>query len=445
MTIREYVVKILQEPLKKYRTPVQDAILELMIEYFENHHILIDKLPTLLEPNKERYDILNAIAESYQFNIRPEAMIEEQLGILSNIAYVYKLRGSVYSIEHMKELYGGNLPSPVHIDIPSYDIFRYNISAYDQTDVYEDGIHYRPGIYDIHIYRYFEDIDALVDWMYKELIASGATVDIINHLNDGENVTTSEDNTINVSDSIQELYEDHLYMSVIDEFGRVVALKSVDEFRYIRNLPTDYAIRILKYRNSDDTGIIYYIDLDDDTVSVEYGFSSSDNIEPESYIMISSSTIVDPTNVYLWVRINKAGSIKSAVVDLKDEGENWYIQYALVNGTTYDWLEWTDHDVYTPGSVVFTSDPSIAIGLYLKTNLVKDEYPLCKYNTFKLYKNPTNDGNIMRSSYYSDSGEDEYGYIGDEVASITFTYDVVRSKYMTDSLVMILKESAQEV
>lgn len=441
MVVREYVRKILMEPLKKYRTPIQDAILELMIEYFEEYHTNIQNLPTILAPDKSRYDILIAIAESYGFTIRPEALIDEQVNILANIAYVYKLRGSVYSIEHMKELYGGNLPSPVHIDIPSYKIFRYCISPYDQDEVYQDGNQNRPGIYNVHIYRYYDSVDELVEWMYKELVASGARINVINHLNSGDNEVMTDENVVTVEDSLEDLFNSNLYMTVIDEDGHVVALKSVDEFRYIREVPSDYAARVLKYNNPDSTDLLYYIELDDDTIAVEYGFSNSQSIEPVNFITLTESKIVDPTDSYLWIRINKAGSIKTAVVELEDIGENWYVQYAVVDGNQYDWMEWTDGTISESGSFVFTSDPERAIGLYVKTDLVGSNYPICRYKEFRLYKNPTNNKELMKSSYYSDTGEDEYGTIGDLVATKSFVYTVTRSEYMTDSLIMILKES----
>lgn len=441
MTVREYIVKILMEPLKKYRTPVQDAILELMIEYFEEYHVNIKNLPSIVEPNKERYDILTAIAASYGFTIRPEAMIEEQTGILANIAYVYKLRGSIYSIEHMKELYGGNLPSPVHIDIPSYGIFRYCISAYDQSEVYEDGTKYRPGIYDVHIYRYFDDVNELATWMYKELVTSGARINIINHMNGGDQNTVSSDNEVTVSESLPSLFDSNLYITVIDDQDRVVALKSVDEFRYVRPVPSDYAARVLKYNNPDSTGILYYIDIDDDSITVEYGFSSTRVNEPETYTVLSQSSIIDPTNTYLWIRITKGTSVKTASIELEDVGENWYVQYAIVDGTQYDWMEWTDQQVQDPDSIVFTTDPEIATGLYVKVDLVGSNYPLCTYKSFKLYKNPTNNKDLMKSMYYSEDGTNEYGEsIGTEVASKTLTYSVTRSEYMTDSLILILRE-----
>ena len=440
MTIREYVVKTLQEPLRKYRTPIQDAIIEIMIEYFENYHISIEKLPSIITPDPVdgRYDIINAIAASYKFTIRPEALIEEQVAILANIAYVYKLRGSVYSIEHMKELYGGNLPEPVNVSIPSYGIFRYCISPYDQTDVYQDGDHYRPGIYDVNIYRYNEDINTLISWMYEELVTSGALIKVINHINSGETNSRDPDCTVSFSGDLEDLYESNLYLTVIDSENRIVALKSVAEFRYTRKVPTDYAVRILKYDNPTDTGILYDIDIEDDSIIVEYGFSPNRVNEPITYNLINESSIIDPTDVYLWVRITKDGSIKSASVDLKDVGENWYIQYAVVDSVYYDWMEWTDQEALNPNSVVFTADPTEAIGLYVKSELIGSEYPLCTYQEIRLYKNPEINGDLLKSSYYSESGEDEYGNIGTLVSTLSLGYPITRSENMTDVLVMIL-------
>lgn len=438
VTIREYIKRTLQEPLKRYRTPIQDAILELMAEYLELYHIGIQELPSIVTPNKIRLDIAKAIAESYNFTIRPEASIQEQLDILANIGYVYRVRGSLYSIEHMKSLYGGSLPSPVKVTIPSYGIFRYNISAYDMTDVYQDGSTSRPGIYNVWVYNYHQDVDTLVSWMYQELVASGALIHIMNKVVSSEDLSLQDQGVLDkVHDTAESLYNSHLYLSVTDTAGNLVALKSVDEFRYISSLPSDYAARVLKYDNPEKTGLLYYIELADKSMSVQYGFSPNTTSEPANWVELEESQIVTPTDQVLWLLASVGESFKSTPVILKDIGSDWYIQYAIVGEVLIDWVVWTEQESLNPNLVVFTNDPSKARGLYLRADLKGDEYPICTYNLISVYKDPIGTEDVMRSSHYSPTGKDEYEYVGTLVATKSIL-PVKRSEHMTDVIELIL-------
>lgn len=445
MTIREYVQRTLQEPLKRYHTPIQDAILELMISYFEEYHLGIEKLPEILTPSKNRLDIVDAIAASHGFTIRAEASLDEQLNILANIGYVYKLRGSIFSIEHMKSLYGGNLPSPVKVEIPSYGIFKYNISVYDHTDVYQDGAYNRPGIYNVWIYNYHGKVDELVDWMYKELVVSGALIHIMNKVVSSSTTDLRDDGVIHgVQDTASSLYNSRLYISVTDTNGNLVALKSVDEFRYISEVPSDYAARVLKYDNPEGTGLLYYIELAGSDLDLYYGFSSNTNVEPTEWVSLSESQLVTPSDSTLWVQAFIGGSVRTTPVILEDVGVDWYIQYAVKDGILVDWITWTEQQSMDPNHVVFTTDPSRAKGLYLRADLRGDEYPLCTYDTISVHRDPDGFEEVMRSETYSETGRSEYGSLGSTVATKTVS-PVKRSSVMTDVIELILLTKEESI
>lgn len=72
MTIREYVKRTLQVPLRRFNTVVQDAMLEVIVEAIEELHLNISLLPSILNPSKSRLDILDVIAESYGYSIDPD-------------------------------------------------------------------------------------------------------------------------------------------------------------------------------------------------------------------------------------------------------------------------------------------------------------------------------------------------------------------------------------
>lgn len=445
MTIREYINRTLQEPLKRYRTPIQDAILELMTSYFETYHLGIQELPSIITPSKDRLDIVDAIAASHGFTIRPEAPLDEQLNILANIGYVYRLRGSIYSIEHMKSLYGGDLPSPAKVEIPSYGLFKYNISQYDQMDLYQDGGYNRPGTYNVWIYNYRGDIDGLIEWMYKELVTSGALIHIMNKIVSSDVMNLKDDGVLSkVHFTCEDLYNSRLYLSVTDTNGNLVALKSVDEFRYISEVPSEYAARVLKYDNPDETGLLYYIELANGDLDLYYGFSSNNTSEPDEWLSISESQIVTPTDSVLWIKASIGNSIKTTPVILKDIGVDWYIQYALKEGVLIDWVTWTEQQSLDPNYVVFTTDPSKAKGLYVRADLRGDEYPLCTYDLISIYKDPGGSSEIMRSDTYSDSGESEYTSLGTLVATKSIS-QVKRSKDMTDVIELILLTEEESI
>lgn len=442
MTIREYINETLQEPLRRYRTPIQDAILELMIEFFEEYHLKIEELPKIILPNRYRLDILDQIALSKGFSIRPEADLTEQMDILANISYVYKVRGSIYSIEHMKELYGGDLPSPVRVSIPSYNLFRYQISTYSGYDVYQDSDYYRPGVYEVHLEQYHGDIPKLIDWMYDELVASGALIYVKNKILTSEDPTLQDEGVISVpNEDPKDLFNSSLYLAVTDMQGHIVALKSIDEYKYIASAAS--TVRVLKYDSEEEGKAIYYIDMRDPASSITYGFSTSDTVEPTTWDTIDESgfvTGVDPTTS-LWLTITKNGEEKVVPVILKDVGEDWYIHYTRHDGNLVDWVIWTSNEYPDPTKLQYTPDPLRARGLYIKASLT-DNYPLCTYNKISLYKNAGGTADILKSSYYSERGEDEYTSLGTLVLTKNLDIPVTRYPSVTDviELMLIMKE-----
>jgi len=183
MTIRDFIAATLQEPLKKFRTPIQDAILEIMTQALEELHYNIKELPNILNINKHsRLDILDVMAESWGYNIPPSADLSEQIDIFSHIAYVNKIRGSIWSIEHCKDIYGGDLPDYIHIETPSYKIFRYSISPYSIDHVYQDAYRNRVGVYELYLRNYSGNIEEFKNFLYEELVASGSKIYLINNL-----------------------------------------------------------------------------------------------------------------------------------------------------------------------------------------------------------------------------------------------------------------------
>lgn len=182
MTVREFISSTLQEPLKKFNTIVQDAILEIIIERIEELHYDISTLSSVFIANKGRLDILNVIAESWGYNIPSSATLSDQIDIFAHIAYVNKIRGSIWSIEHCRELYGGDLPDYIHVNIPSYNIFRYSISPYSIDHVYQDAYRNRVGVYELFLRNYKGDIREFKRFLYDELVASGSKIYLLNNL-----------------------------------------------------------------------------------------------------------------------------------------------------------------------------------------------------------------------------------------------------------------------
>lgn len=232
MTIREYVKRTLQVPLRRFNTVVQDAMLEIIVEAIEELHLNISLLPSILTPSKSRLDILDVIAESYGYSIDPEADIIEQLNIISHLAYINKIRGSIYSIENMHEFYGGSKPEYVKVEIPSYKIFRYSVSQYSVDHVYQDNRQNRTGVYNLYLRDPDIDLAELQDFMYKELVASGSRIFFMNNITQVPkySVLSTENNS-----SARRLLtnpSNNLYCCVTDINGNTIS-KLVDERDYI--------------------------------------------------------------------------------------------------------------------------------------------------------------------------------------------------------------------
>lgn len=137
--ISDYIKSNLLEPLKRHSTAIQDTMIELIAQKLQELYDYAVKFPEIITPDKNRLDILKAIADQFLFAIRDDADIEEQISILENILHVYNKRGSIDTIENMWRYYGGKLPKDVEVVIPSYNLFRYSISALSGTHVFQDG------------------------------------------------------------------------------------------------------------------------------------------------------------------------------------------------------------------------------------------------------------------------------------------------------------------
>lgn len=184
-SIREYIEATLMEPLKRYPTSVQGAILELIALRLEELYAYIQKFPEIVTPDESRLQVVNTIADQFLFTIRNEGDIGEQLRILDNILYVYRKRGSIDTIENMWKYYGGDLPKRVKVNIPSYNLFRYSVSPYSQTHVYQDGTINRSGTYEVILTNNTYDIEKLKEFMMDELVAAGNYVYFTNNIDIG--------------------------------------------------------------------------------------------------------------------------------------------------------------------------------------------------------------------------------------------------------------------
>ena len=137
--IRSYIQSHILAPLKQYPTIIQDTMLEVITSKLEELYELSWMFPNIITPNTSRLDILEAIAQQFLFTIRRDADLQEQINILNNILYVYNRRGSVDTIENMWKYYGGELPKDVKVVIPSYNLFRYSMSALSGTHTFVKG------------------------------------------------------------------------------------------------------------------------------------------------------------------------------------------------------------------------------------------------------------------------------------------------------------------
>ena len=183
--IRSYIKSNILEPLKSSPTIIQDTMLEIMTDRLVELYEYSWRFPEILSPNQNRLDILKAIADQFLFTIREEADIQEQVDILDNILYVYNRRGSIDTIENMWKYYGGDLPKDVQVVIPSYDLFRYSISALSGTHKFLKGKDTSsdsgrvdrtvnsPGVYEIRLINNTYPIPDLREFLLSELVAAG--------------------------------------------------------------------------------------------------------------------------------------------------------------------------------------------------------------------------------------------------------------------------------
>lgn len=171
--MKAFIMSHLLEPLKQYPTTVQNAMIELIAEKLEMLYEYTVKFPEIISPNQYRLDILQAIADQFSFTVREEADLQEQVDILDNILHVYAKRGSVDTIENMWRYYGGDLPKNVKVVIPSYNLFRYSISALSGTHVLQDNEINRTGVYEIQLINNDYPIPDLKEFLIKELVAAG--------------------------------------------------------------------------------------------------------------------------------------------------------------------------------------------------------------------------------------------------------------------------------
>lgn len=181
-TIRKYIQSQLLEPFKKYPTTIQDTFLEIITDRLEELYEYTIRFPEIVSPDSTRLDILRIIADQFQFHIREEADLLEQIAILENILSVYNKRGSIDTIENMWKYYGGDLPKEIKVNIPSTKLFRWNLSELSGTHVYPDSDTYRSGVYEISLYNSTYPIDKLKEFMLSELVAAGNRIYFKNNL-----------------------------------------------------------------------------------------------------------------------------------------------------------------------------------------------------------------------------------------------------------------------
>lgn len=180
--IHDIINKKLITSFKRYPTTVQDTILRIAGDRLqETYNLTEDFTEIMLQPDRLRPDIVKAKAKQYNFDIREEASLSEQIKLLEAINAIHSKRGSVESIENMWLYYGGNLPKNVKIEIPAQNIFRYNISKFSGQDVFQDNNYYRPGVYNINIEGDY-DLKTLRDFINKEFVAAGTKVNYIKRI-----------------------------------------------------------------------------------------------------------------------------------------------------------------------------------------------------------------------------------------------------------------------
>lgn len=179
--IKPFIYSYLLEPFKNYETDAQYAIIKLIVEKLTELYDYTLKFPEIITPNQYRLDIVRIIADQFLFSIRDEADIQEQLNILDKILYVYSRRGSIDTIENMWKYYGGKLPKDVKVTIPSYNLFRYSVSALSGTHTFQDNESNRTGVYEIRVTNSYYSMADLRKFLIKELVAAGNYIYITNN------------------------------------------------------------------------------------------------------------------------------------------------------------------------------------------------------------------------------------------------------------------------
>lgn len=180
--MHDYVNKKIITTFRRYPTTVQDTLLRIIGDELQETYDLTDTFTDImLSPDNLRPDIIKAKAKQYNFDIREEASLSEQIKLLEAINVINSKRGSIESIEKMWTYYGGNLPKNVKIDIPAHNIFRYSISKFSGLDRFQDNNYYRSGVYNINVDGDY-DLKSLRDFVNKELVAAGTKVNYIKRM-----------------------------------------------------------------------------------------------------------------------------------------------------------------------------------------------------------------------------------------------------------------------
>lgn len=180
--MHDLVSKKIITTFKKYPTTVQDTILRIIGDELQETYDLTDEFTDImLSPDSLRPDIIKAKAKQYNFDIREEASLSEQIKLLDAINVIHSKRGSIESIENMWKYYGGNLPKNVKVEIPAQSIFRYSISKLSGSDKFQDNSYYRSGVYNINVEGDY-DLNSLREFVNKELVAAGTRVNYIKRI-----------------------------------------------------------------------------------------------------------------------------------------------------------------------------------------------------------------------------------------------------------------------
>ena len=232
--IREYLKKHLLSPLKQYPTIIQETLIELIIQKLEKLYEYTILFPEIVSPDKSRLDIVRVIANQFLFTIREEADLQEQIDILDNILYVYSKRGSIDTIENMWKYYGGDLPKDVQVIIPTYNLFRYSISPFSYTHVFQDSEINRPGVYEVRLTNNTYPIPKLQEFMLKELVAAGNRIYFTNAI-------SAE---ISVDNNPSAYKYDISTCNLLELYHMVYCTPTDDTVSIVRNLYNDDGVQV---------------------------------------------------------------------------------------------------------------------------------------------------------------------------------------------------------